>query len=387
MHVAMAGLDYKTSGVTTRETFAVQPERMAAVLATVLSASRADGCALLSTCNRTEIYLSYSGETPDCPALLCAALGVDIEQHRRYFVARRERQAVVHLMRVAAGMESSVLGDDQILTQARSAIEYARQAGASDPVLETLFRCAVTAGKKVKTTVPFRREGASVAAEAVGRLERHFGGLRGRTALVIGNGVVGRLAAQELLQRGCAVTMTLRKRSPIKSGPPEGCETINFDDRAEAAAKSDFVISATSSPHLTLTADQVPACERQVRIFVDLAVPRDLDPALAELPGVQLWNVDDLRPEGETGDNQDAIALADEIIDEEAGRFEMWRRNRWLRLSGRTGNPDFPVFINLHGSTVLIAGGGKVAARRADVLLNFGAQIKMVAPELSDDAK
>ena len=382
----MAGLDHGTAGLAIREAFAPPPERRADILRRLRAAEGVLGCVLLSTCNRVELYLSHDdGRSPDGAILLCGALGLEAERHRRHFIGRRGRQAALHLMRVTGGMRSSVLGDDQILSQARSAIEEARRAGTSDPLTETLFRCAVAAGKKIKTGIGFAREGISVASEAVRRAETALGGLAGLRALVIGNGVVGRLAARELQARGCAVTMTRRRHNRDRKQAELPVAYVSYEERYAAMAESDLALSATSSPHVTIRLAEVVRLARLPRLFIDLAVPRDIEPELAGLSGLALWNVDDLRPEGDEGENRRRLARAEEVLAEEVERFEIWRRNRERRLPGRGGSPGFPVFINLQDADALVIGGGRVAARRVGVMLGFGAKVRVVAPELSPE--
>ncbi len=387
MRLIMAGMDFTTAGVDTREAFSLGGARLPDILRAIASASGC-ACAIVSTCNRTELYLSCADDPPpDGAALLCAALGVSPDSFRSAFAARTDRAALEHLMRVAGGMRSSVPGDDQIITQVRSAVEAAREAGTADALLEAAFRAAVTTGKRIKSRVSFAREGDSVAGEAVRRIEGALGDLHGRRALVIGNGVIGRLAATALRERGCAVSVTLRRRGGGAPSAPDGCAGVPYDGRYAALAGADILVSATTSPHHTVTAAEAARLPRLPGVMADLAIPRDIDPGVGRLPGVTLWNVDDMGSPG--GAEQAArLARADDIIADEADRFEAWRHNRRHRTGRVNGEPaDFPVFINLRGATALLVGGGKVAARRADVLLGFGARVRMVAPALSDGAE
>lgn len=383
MRLVMVGLDYTTACMDIREAFSPGAEVRRDALRGI-PGGEVDGCALIATCNRTELYLSHHGDVPpDGVILLCRALGLDEYQYRKYFVERAERQAVEHLMRVAGGLQSSVPGDDQIVTQVRNAIEEAREAGTADALLEALFRCAVAAGKKVKSRVSFAREGASVANEAIAAAERRLDGLADKRALVIGNGIIGRLAAAGLAERGCAVSVTLRDLRR-KGEILEACVCVAYDDRHRELETCDFVVSATSSPRHTISLADARNFRRLPRLFLDLAIPRDIDPEIAGLDGVEVLNVDDLQPSG-AGANAEQIARAEEIIAEEAVRFDLWRRNRRRHGRSSPGEPDFPIFVSLHGASILIAGGGKVAARRAEKLLGFGALVHVVSPALSSE--
>ncbi len=163
---------------------------------------------LLSTCNRTELYLSCaSGAEPE-PGRCCARRRAALRPFAGAFVTRTGEEAARHLMEVAGGLRSQIWGEDQILTQVKAAAA-AREAGTADGVLEILFRNAAAAGKEIKTKVP-SPECPPAAQSAVERLARDAGGLEGKRALVIGNGEMGRLSAALLHRLGCAVTVTLR---------------------------------------------------------------------------------------------------------------------------------------------------------------------------------
>lgn len=385
MRLVMVGIDYTTAGMEVREAFSPAPADLPSVLRTIFGGDVL-GCALVATCNRTELYISHNSDVPpDGVALLCRALGRDEKTYAPRFVERHERQAVLHLMRVAAGMASSVPGDSQIITQVRAAIEAARLAETSDALLESLFRSAVTAGKKVKTRVDFSREGASVASEAIEAMTRAYGDPVGKTALVIGNGVIGRLAAAGLAEKGCRVFATLRKHNLGCMEPPAGCQSVDYDERYSYMERCDYVVSATSSPHHTVERGKLEGLPRLPALFVDLAIPRDIDPEVDGLRGAAVWNVDHLRPTEDAADRERRQTQAEEIIAEEAKRFDVWRQNRQRRAQHHAGEPDFPIFISLHDAVVLIVGGGKVAARRAEKVLASGARLRVASPELSPE--
>lgn len=384
MRLVMVGLDHTTAPLAAREAFSLDRERLLPLLP-ALTGGEVKGAVVLSTCNRTELFLSHTGDVPpDGIGLLCRALALPEEEHARHFVERAERQAADHLMRVASGMESSVTGDDQIITQVRDALETARRAGTADPLLEALFRSAVTAGKKVKTDVRFSPDGASVATAAAAAAEELLGPLGEKRVLILGNGVVGRLAAAELRRRGCGVDVAYRAHRGIPDNLPEGCAAVPYEERYRLLPRYDVVVSATASPRHTIEAAEL-ADGRLPALLLDLAVPRDIDPPVAERPGVRLLNVDDLRHPAVKNTRREEWARAEDIIAAEARRFEAWRCSRRRFTEVRSGEPDFPVFVNLHGATVLMVGGGKVAARRAEKLLAFGARVLVVSPALSPE--
>lgn len=284
------------------------------------------GCAavLLATCSRTELYLHAEGERalPDPAEALCRAAGVAASA----FVTRREgADAVRHLMYVAAGMQSQIFGDDQIVSQVKDAVALAREAKTTDAVLDTLFRRAVTAGKRVRTETRLTGVPASAAEVGVRRAERFFGSLAGRRAVVIGNGEMGRLAARALVRAGSEVTVTLRTYRHGETLVPQGCGTVPYDRRLDAIEGADLVVSATTSPHFTLTAAQMQTLLCPPRLLLDLAMPRDIESTAA---GAQtaLFNLDDL---GDLGDADDTSReTAECILDEETREFFAWLNYR-----------------------------------------------------------
>lgn len=257
-------------------------------------AAGVEGCALLSTCNRTELYCACSGEFPDGPALLCRAAGALPENLPGAFQVLEGDEALTHLLEVAAGLRSRIWGEDQILTQVRAAIALSREAGSACPELETAFRVAVSAGKRLRTRVRLTGVPTSAPQRAVEVLREQLGGLTGKRVLVIGNGEMGRLSARLLREAGCSVNVTLRSYRHGETVVPTGCGAVPYEDRFAAMEGVDLLLSATVSPHYTVTAQALAALKNPPRFLVDLAIPRDIEPAVGELPGVKLYNIDTL---------------------------------------------------------------------------------------------
>lgn len=225
-------------------------------------------------------------------------------------------------MQVAAGLESQIFGDDQIVSQVKGAVALAREAKTVDAVLDTMFRRAVTAGKRVRTETRLTGVPASAAEVGARRAAQFFGSLEGKRAVVIGNGEMGRLAASTLRAQGCAVTVTLRSYHHGETVVPAGCDTWPYDTRCEVLDGADLAVSATTSPHFTLTAEQVAAMHNPPRLLLDLAMPRDIEQAVGEDGRVRLLNLDDL---GDLGDhNAEAREVAMRILGEEEQAFYEW---------------------------------------------------------------
>lgn len=335
MNILMAGVDYTTTDIAGREPFAFTKNRAEQALSFLRAQESVSGAVLLCTCNRTELYLSLcAGKRADPVALLAQAAGLE-PLSAGILHARMGKDAARHLMEVACGLRSALRGDDQIPTQVRQALELARAAKAADAVLETLFRLAVTAAKKVKTEVRLRAAPVSAAGRAVELLAAQPGGLNGRHALVIGNGEMGRTAAKLLAEAGCSVTVTLRSYHHGETVVPYGCKTVPYDERLRAAAEADIVISATTSPHFTLTRDMLQSLPPAPRRYIDLAVPRDIDPAAANLPGVTCVDIDALDGVGSAIPDAQAKQIR-EICETHLVRFTEWSDGRVLRETADT---------------------------------------------------
>lgn len=377
MNLMMSGLDYSLAPLDLREQLSFTKTRVAELCATMGMTPGVCGCVLLSTCNRTELYISLLdgvGIAPD--ALLCQVAGVDDALFDQAFVTREGEEAIGHLMAVSCGLKSQIWGEDQILTQVKTAVEIAREADATDGILEAVFRTAISAGKAVKHQVRLTGIPTSAAHGGVLALERAMGELTGKRAMVIGNGEMGRLAAGLLRDKGCVVTVTLRTYRHGETLVPGGCAVVDYDKRYQAMDGLDILISATTSPHHTVALDAYKAMGNPPCYLVDLAVPRDIDSAIGLLPGVTLFHVDNM---GVTvGADEATLGQVQTILDEHLEKLHHWMAYR-DGLQTPT-HPRFPLFIDLTGQKVVVIGGGAIACRRVDTLLKFGADITLVAP-------
>lgn len=328
MNLTMMGIDFVHAPLKQRERVSFVRGQVQALLPSIAEMPGVSGCVLLATCNRTELYVhGEDGVSLDPLAMLARAAGFDAASLRGLSVTRTGEACVQHLMAVAAGLESQIFGDDQILTQVRDAAALAREEQAMDSVLDTLFRRAVTAGKRVRTEVKLTGVPASAATAGVRRAQDFFGALEGRRAVVIGNGEMGRLAAAALRAQGCAVTVTLRSYHHGETIVPAGCDTFPYDRRCEVLEGADLAVSATTSPHFTLTAQQIRDLHQPPRLLLDLAMPRDIEQEAGEDARVTLYNLDDL---GDLDDSRNVAAkqAAARILEEEQAEFYRWHAYR-----------------------------------------------------------
>ena len=320
MNIVMSGLEHSLAPIHLRERLSFTKLRTAEMIGKIYDFPYISGCVLLSTCNRTELYLSCTEEV-NPGELLCKAAGMEYTQYQQMFVTHSGQQAVQHLMEVSAGLRSRIWGEDQIISQVRNAISIARQAHTTDPVLETLFRFAISAGKEVRTKARLTAVSSSAASMAVALIKEKLGPLTHKKAIVIGNGEMGRLAASLLQKEGCDVLVTLRSYRHGETIVPPGCGVVPYDERMQHMNGIDILISATTSPHYTVTADQLSSLSHPPVIAVDLAIPRDIQPEAGNLLGLSLYNIDDL---GSFLENRTVPENVSAILQTQMNNFYRW---------------------------------------------------------------
>ena len=255
-------------------------------------------------------------------ALLCQA--AQAEGAQTLFTVRRGRDAARHLMRVSCGLCSQILGEDQIVSQVKRAYAIAHDAQTTDAALSQLFRLAATAGKKSRTQVRLSAAPLSVAGQAVALIEEKLGSLSGTRALVIGNGEMGRLASSLLAARGCQVTVTLRSYRHGQTIVPAGCRTIAYDERMSLVPQCDILLSATTSPHYTVTKSDLEGMEQIPYVVCDLSMPRDIDPDIRRLSGVSTFFDMDSMGGRDAHVNLEDRQQVEDIIAQQMQELERW---------------------------------------------------------------
>ncbi|RCX17574.1 glutamyl-tRNA reductase [Anaerobacterium chartisolvens] len=304
MNIYVTGINYKTTPIQTRELLSFNKNERIQALKHVFKLRGVEECILLSTCNRTEIYIYSQVEDFDvgqAQNALCRIKELDIYELKKYFYVYGGVKAAEHLFNVASGLDSMVLGEDQILGQVKEAHDIALEARTSSSILNTLFREAITAAKEVKTNTGLSHESLSIGSLAAKLLEESFKeGLSSKCALVIGTGKMGFIAFKNLLSKGVGkIYATTRAHGTSRGilGQMPGVIAIDYDKRYSVLNECDIVISSTSSPHYTLTKDMV---EKNItvlkqRVFIDMAVPRDMDELIGEVEGISCYNIDSLK--------------------------------------------------------------------------------------------
>ncbi len=335
MSLLTLGLNHRTAPVGVRERVAFTPERLSSALRDLHERGGVREAAILSTCNRTELYcgLKEADGRPvmewlgDYHLLRTADLQPYLYQHT-------DGRAVRHILRVASGLDSMVLGEPQILGQVKAAYQAANSAGTLGTRLERLFQHTFAVAKQVRTDTRIGASPVSVAFAAVGLAKQIFADLPTRAALLIGAGDTVELVARHLRENGIGriiVANRTLERAHALVAPFDGY-AITLEDIPAHLGEADIVIASTASPGVILEAGLVRSCLKQGRrrlmFMVDLAVPRDIDPAVADLEDVYLYTVDDLKEiiQENLSSRQAAAQQAEEIIDSQVEHFMGWLR-------------------------------------------------------------
>jgi glutamyl-tRNA reductase len=392
MHLLLTGISYKTAPVGLRERLALTGGTSGQTIHEALHRLRravpVDECALITTCNRTELYAACEGSSergargsgsflpgakstgsrgweqaaaPDgCPAPLSGSEfrapspepersdwqerilaffadygGLPAPRLQPHLYGFEGAPAARHLFRVACGLDSMILGEAQIQAQVKDGLLRAQEAGAAGKVIDSLFRAALTTGKRAREETEITRGAVSVSLAAVELARQIFGHLQGHTALVLGAGETSEQTARLLIEAGIESRLLVCNRTLERAQAVAGAfggEAYAFEELPQALVRADIVIASTGAPHAVLHRDTVRQGMRQRRgrplFLIDIAVPRDVEPEVGDLDDVFLYDIDDLH--AVVGKNlavrQSEVERVETIIEEELARFQGWLR-------------------------------------------------------------
>ena len=336
MSIVALGLNHTTAPLELRERASVDDRGISSALQSLSSFPGVSEAAILSTCNRTDLYCGV-GTGRDAPTRwFDEFLGIDRGDLAGHLYVHREDAAVRHVMRVASGLDSMVLGEPQILGQLKQAYGLARREGSLGVVLDKLFQRSFSVAKRVRTDTDIGSSPVSVAYAAVTLARRIFGDFGVRTALLVGAGETVELCARHLasgrIGRMVIANRTLEHARRIATAL--GAYAISLDEVPLHLGEADIVISSTSAREPIITLEQTHAAVRGRRrrpmFMADLAVPHDIDRGVGDLPDVYLYTVDDLADVIEEGRQRRVAAagVAEGIIDQQVGEFMAWMRGR-----------------------------------------------------------
>jgi glutamyl-tRNA reductase len=329
MALIVVGVNHRGASLEIRERIAYQSSEVGTALTELRDASSARETVLLSTCNRTELYF-VEGDADVVPVAwdaLSARLGGDASGHG---YVRRDRDAVAHLFRVTSGLDSMVLGEAQIHGQVRDAWETCR--AHSGPVLNRLFQTSLSVAGRVRNETSVARGAASVSSAAVQLAKQIFGALGGKRAMVLGAGEMAELALECLADQGVRMSIVANRtyERATELAARYGAVAMHYDECWAALADVDVLVCSTAAPRAVVLVDHVrPALasrgDRPLCIL-DIALPRDVDPAVGELANVFLYNLDDLQSvvTANLERRRAELPTAEELIGSEVGKYWDW---------------------------------------------------------------
>lgn len=339
MHLILVGLNHKSAPVILREKLAFQPEQTGVAVAQLI---QANGCKesqiiesiILSTCNRVEIYAlvtNIEAGIERIRSFLSNFHNIPLNEFQAHLYSFFDFDVVKHLFSVASGIESMVIGETQIQSQVKQAFELAQKHKSVGPVLSTLFRNALTVGKRVRNETAISTLSLSISRHALNLMEQYYSNLTKLNVLVIGVGVISEITLRLLLKRGANNVKILNRTEQYARELAKvfGIEAFGLDKLKECIKEADVIISSTSAPHIILDYDFVNgAMEQRDRplLIIDLAVPRDVDAEVNKLENVKLFDIDDLNEKIEYNREQriKEIKAVREILHEETAKFLSW---------------------------------------------------------------
>jgi glutamyl-tRNA reductase len=330
MSILVIGVNHRSGPLSVLERVTLSADGLPKAVATLANRDNIREVAVLSTCNRTEIYAvteKFHGAYDDIRDFLVGIGGLNAEDLSAFVFAQHDEAAVEHLFEVAAGLDSVVIGESEILGQVKSAWEIAQSEGGARSTLNLLFRHAITAGKRARTETSIGRGTVSMSHAAVEMAMERLGSLAGAQVLVVGAGAMGDGIAVALHNAGAGEIIVANRTAQRGDALADrvGGRAVGFERLPEVLATADLVLTCTGSEEPVITSELITLARQPVRpmLLVDIALPRDVEPAVGELPGVTVWDLEDLRTWAERGLNSrlSEVDSVRSILREQIDRF------------------------------------------------------------------
>ena len=334
MTLSLIGVNHKTAPIALRERIAIGRDDLPETLQALAAEPGVAECMILSTCNRVEILAAVEGPQIDLAGFLHRRFGLAPDALAPHIYQHHDQEAVRHLFRVASSLDSMVVGEPQILGQVKDAFAAARTAGTISGQLDHLLQSTFAAAKRIRTETQIGSHSVSVASVAVDLARKIFGSLEGRTVFLVGAGKMSEIAARHLVQQGAGtilVTNRTAERARQLAEPFEG-HVIPFDQLYEVASEADILISSTGAPHPIFRTEHAQTFLHKRRnrpmFFIDIAVPRDVDPAINKLDGIFVYDIDDLQQVAAAHMEERGrhAGDAESLVEAEVERFHLRRR-------------------------------------------------------------
>ena len=330
MKLLVTGVNHKTAPVELREQLAIPGDRLAEATRTLLAHPGVSEAMILSTCNRVELVAAYDLNLPDMEAWFEQYFPEAAAELRPHLYQYRDAEAVRHLFRVASSLDSMVVGEPQILGQVKESYTVARTLGAVRTQLDRLLQSAFSAAKKVRTETEIGSSSVSIASVGVDLARKIFGSLEGKRVLLVGAGKMSELAARHLMQHGATSFLVANRthQRAVELAQRFHGRAIRFDDLHAMADQADIILTSTGSPEFLFRREHgqqfLHRRKNRPMFFIDIAVPRDVDPEINKVDGVFLYDIDDLQSVASSNlsDRSQEASSAERIIAAEVERFE-----------------------------------------------------------------
>ncbi len=330
MKLQLIGVNHNSAPVEVRERLAIPEWRLAEACRQLVEHPGVEEGMILATCNRVELIAHLKNGSGDLRAFLRDYFQVDLDQFERHLYEYHEQDAIRHVFRVAASLDSMVLGEPQILGQVKEAYATARAVGAVRAQLDQLLTRAFAVAKRVRTETAVGSSAVSVASVAVELAKKIFGNLKGKHVYLVGAGKMSELAARHLLAHGCASIFVANRtydRAAYLAEKFDG-QAIHFEELYETCDRGDIVITSTGAPHAIFRREHgelfLSRRKNRPMFFIDIAVPRDVDPEMNKLDGIFVYDIDDLQQavSAHVADRKKEADRAEAIINSEVERFQ-----------------------------------------------------------------
>ena len=334
MSILILGLNHKSAPVEVREKISLSKPRIKANAELIKNMAAIDGMAVLSTCNRTEFYFSstkHKKAIDEVESWISDYSGIAVDEMAQYLYIFEDVKAVRHLYEVVGGLDSMILGESQIQGQVQEAYNLALECGFSNSIINTLFMNALSVGKRVRTETYIDRQPVSISSAAVDLAKSELGTLEGKTVLILGAGETSELAARHLVSNGISSVIVANRtyeRAKIMANEFGG-SAAKLSEFFNYIKDADIIISCTSSPRYVVEKAEIApyvAQKKSPLLFIDIAVPRDIEPAVAELDNVHLYDIDDLQNQVQQNleSRKNEAVKAQKIIEQEVSNFFYW---------------------------------------------------------------
>lgn len=386
MSILVVGISHRTAPVELLEKLALDHNGIAKLLADVTACDHVGEAAVLATCNRLEIYTEvdrFHGSVEDISRLLCdrgAGVTLDNELLSCLYV-HYDDGAVSHLFHVAAGLDSMVVGEGQILGQAREALRHGQEAGTVGPALNVLFQQALRVGKRSHAETDIDRAAPSLVGAALDLATAESGSVAGKRVLVVGAGAMAALSVATVSRLGAADIAILNRTegNAARLAEEYAARSLPLSELSTELARADLVVSCTGASGVVVTADEVSRARfgnADPLVFLDLALPHDVDPAVAELPGIDVIDLRRLASDLAGTDGAREVIGVREIVGEEITAFVAARRKASVTPT--------VVALRTMATTVVDAEIDRVFSRRPDLDADARAEVEMAIRRVAD---